>query len=83
MTDTYSSEPLYYRRTLMSKSFEEAQEISQPVIYVGVEKQEARGFHKVVLIHEDINGIQTSENHLSGEVSVQMVNDTLKVFVKS
>jgi hypothetical protein len=67
----------------MSKSFEEAQEISQPVIYVGVEKQEARGFHKVVLIHEDINGIQTSENHLSGEVSVQMVNDTLKVFVKS
>lgn len=66
-----------------AKSFEEAQEITQPVIYVGVDRQEARGFHKVVLIHEDNNGLQTSESHLSGDISVQMVNGVLKVFVKS
>tara|TARA_B100001287_G_C22660530_1_gene520097 strand:- start:400 stop:612 length:213 start_codon:yes stop_codon:yes gene_type:complete len=66
-----------------AKSFEEAQKITQPVIYVGVDRQEARGFHKVILVHEDKDGLQTSESHLSGEISVQMVNGVLKVFVKN
>jgi hypothetical protein len=65
------------------KSFEEAQEITQPVIYVGVDRQEAKGFNKVVLIHEDKDGLQTTEHHLTGDVSVQMVNGVLKVYVKS
>jgi len=65
------------------KSFEEAQEITQPVIYVGVDRQEAKGFNKVVLIHEDKDGLQTTEHHMTGDVSVQMVNGVLKVYVKS
>ena len=67
----------------MSKSFEEAQSITQPVIYVGVDRQEAKGFNKVVLIQENADGLQTSEIHVSGEVSVQMVNGVLKVYVKT
>jgi hypothetical protein len=65
------------------KTFEEAQNTTQPVIYVGVDRQEAKGFHKVVLIHENEDGLQTSENHQSGEVSIQMTNGVLKVFVRS
>ena len=65
------------------KSFEEAQSTTQPVIYVGVDRQEAKGFHKVVLIHENEDGLQTSENHQIGEVSIQMTNGVLKVFVRS
>ena len=65
------------------KTFEEAQNTTQPVIYVGVDRQEAKGFHKVVLIHENEDGLQTSENHQSGEVSIQMANGVLKVFVRS
>jgi hypothetical protein len=61
------------------KPFEEAQETTQPVIYVGVDRQEARGFHKVILIHEEKES--TSEHHFTGEVSVQMVNGVLKIFV--
>ena len=68
---------------MSAKSFEEAQSITQPVIYVGVERQEAKGFNKVVLIQENKDGLQTSENHVSGEVSVQMVNGVLKVYVKN
>ena len=68
---------------MSAKSFEEAQSITQPVIYIGVERQEAKGFNKVVLIQENKDGLQTSENHVSGEVSVQMVNGVLKVYVKS
>lgn len=64
------------------KSFEEAQEITQPVIYVGVDRQEAKGFNKAVLIHEDKDGVQTTEHHMTGDVSVQMVNGVLKVYVK-
>lgn len=64
-------------------SFEEAQEITQPVIYLGVERQQAKGFHSVALIHEDEKGVHISEHHLSGDVSIQMINGVLKVFVKS
>ena len=68
---------------MSAKSFEEAQSTTQPVIYVGVERQEAKGFNKVVLIQENKDGLQTFENHISGDVSVQMVNGVLKVYVKS
>ena len=66
-----------------AKTFEEAQRITQPVIYMGVNRQEAKGFNKVILIQENADGLQTSENHVSGDVSVQMVNGVLKVYVKS
>lgn len=66
-----------------TKSFEEAQRITQPVIYVGVERQEAKGFDKVILIQENSDGLQTSENHINGEISVQMMNGVLKVYVKT
>ena len=65
------------------KSFEEVQSRTQPVIYVGVERQEAKGFNKVVLIQVNKDGIQTTEHHMTGDVSVQMVNGVLKVYVKS
>lgn len=65
------------------RSFEESQRTTQPVIYVGVERQEAKGFNKVVLIQEDKQGLQTTEHHMTGDVSVQMVNGVLKVYVKS
>ncbi len=68
---------------MSAKSFEEAQSRTQPVIYVGVERQEAKGFNKVILIQENKDGLQTSENHVSGDVSVQMVNGVLRVYVKS
>ena len=68
---------------MSAKPFEEAQSTTQPVIYLGVERQEAKGFNKVVLIQENKDGLQTFENHLSGEVSVQMVNGVLRVYVKS
>tara|TARA_B100001029_G_C15033195_1_gene438416 strand:- start:764 stop:970 length:207 start_codon:yes stop_codon:yes gene_type:complete len=68
---------------MSTKSFEEAQSITQPVIYVGVERQEAKGFNKVVLIQENKEGLQTTENHVSGDVSVQMVNGVLRIYVKS
>ena len=66
-----------------TKSFEEAQRITQPVIYVGVERQEAKGFDKIILIQENSDGLQTSENHINGEISVQMMNGVLKVYVKT
>jgi len=65
------------------KSFEKVVRTTQPVIYVGVERQEAKGFNKVVLIQENKDGLITFENHITGEVSIQMVNGVLKVYVKS
>ena len=65
------------------KSFEEAQETTQPVIYVGVDRQEAKGFRKAVLIKENKDGVQTTEHHLSGDISIQMINGELKVYVRA
>lgn len=59
---------------------EEAIEITQPVILVGVEETEMAGFSKVVLI-ERRGEINVAETHLHGKLSVRMVNDTLEVFV--
>ena len=77
------SEPFYRSKNMSAKSFEEAVRTTQPVIYVGVERQEAKGFNKVVLIQENKEGLQTTEHHMTGDVSVQMVNGVLKVYVKS
>ena len=65
------------------KTFEEAQSITQPIIYVGVNRQEAKGFNRAVLIHENKDGLQTTEHHLTGDISIQMINGVLKVYVKS
>ena len=66
------------------KTFEESIGVTQPVIFVGVSRQEALGFHHVTLIQEDENGVRLLETHLHGaSVSVQMVNGTLMVFVKT
>jgi hypothetical protein len=59
---------------------DEAVEITQPVILVGVEETEMAGFSKVVLI-ERRNDLNVSEIHLSGKLSVRMINDTLEVYV--
>ncbi len=66
-----------------TNTFEEAQSITQPIIYVGVNRQEAKGFNKVVLIHENKDGLQTTEHHLTGDISIEMVNGVLKVYVKN
>ena len=66
-----------------TKTFEEAQSITQPIIYVGVNRQEAKGFNRAVLIHENKDGLQTTEHHLAGDVSIEMVNGVLKVYVKT
>lgn len=63
------------------KTHKESASITQPVIWVGVDRQEAKGFHKVVLISESQDGLNESEIHFEGEVSVQMVNGELRVFV--
>jgi len=65
------------------KTHEESASTTQPVIWVGVDRQEAKGFHKVVLIRESKGGLNASETHVDGEVSVQMVNGELRVFVKA
>jgi hypothetical protein len=65
------------------KSFEEAIETTQPIIYVGVDRQEAKGFRKAILIKENKDGLQTTEHHLSGEISIQMINGELKVYVRT
>jgi hypothetical protein len=56
---------------------------TQPVILLGVDEQEARGFNHIALISEDKNGVYTSEHRLSGVISVQMINDTLVIKVKT
>lgn len=59
---------------------DEAVEITQPVILVGVEETEMTGFNKVVLIVRE-GDLNVSELHVSGKLSVRMVNDTLEVYV--
>lgn len=53
-----------------------------PVILVGVDKKESIGFQRLKVVQESRDGLHVSDLHLKGAVSVQMVNDTLIVFVK-
>jgi hypothetical protein len=55
---------------------------TQPVIYVGVERQEAKGFDSIKLILEDAKGLIYSESHIKGVISVRMVNNILEIYVK-
>ncbi len=53
---------------------------TQPVILIGVDRQEAPEFKKLsVIIEED--GVRVIENHYFGIVSVEMRNDQLLVYV--
>ena len=53
---------------------------TQPVILIGVNRQEAPDFKKLVLIVEE-DGVQVIENHYFGIVSIEMKNDQLVVYV--
>ena len=66
----------------MSKKYEEACTETQPVIYIGVDKQHAKGFDTVKVLREDSNGLVYSETHLKGIVHVRMINNTLEIFIK-
>lgn len=59
---------------------DKAVEITQPVILVGVEETEMAGFNKVILIVRE-GGLNVSDIHLSGKLSVRMINDTLEIYV--
>lgn len=66
----------------MEKKYEDACTQTQPVIYVGVDKQHAKGFDTVKVLCEDSNGLVYSEIHLKGVVYVRMVNNILEVCIK-
>tara|TARA_B000000609_G_C24141364_1_gene331449 strand:- start:528 stop:731 length:204 start_codon:yes stop_codon:yes gene_type:complete len=53
---------------------------TQPVILIGVDRQEAPEFKKVALIVEE-DEVRVIENHYFGIVSVEMRNDQLLVYV--
>mgnify|MGYP001357809201 CR=1 FL=1 len=56
--------------------------VTQPVILIGVDRQNAPDFKKLLLIVEE-NGVQVIENHYFGIVSVEMRNDQLVVYVSN
>ena len=53
-----------------------------PVILVGADKKESIGFQRLKVVRESREGLHVSELYLKGIVYVQMINDTLIVFVK-
>jgi hypothetical protein len=57
-------------------------ENTYPVILMGPEEKESLGFSSLRVICCDGGGANYSESHFKGEISVQMVNDTLIVYVK-
>jgi hypothetical protein len=57
-------------------------EITQPVILIGTDLKEAKGFSRVVLIEEDITGLKYAEKYISGVVYIQLQGETLKILVK-
>ena len=57
-------------------------EKTYPVILMGPEEKESLGFSFLKVICSDGEGFNYSESHFTGEISVQMVNDTLIVYVK-
>ena len=57
-------------------------ENTYPVILMGPEEKESLGFSFLRVICSDGEGFNYSESHFKGEISVQMVNDTLVVYVK-
>jgi hypothetical protein len=66
----------------MPKKYEEACTETQPVIYIGVESQHAKGFDTVKILCEDSEGLIYSEQHLKGVIYVRMKNNTLELHIK-
>jgi len=54
---------------------------TQPVILIGVDRQEAPEFEKITVIVEDETGLKVIESHYNGIVSVEMRNDRLLIYV--
>jgi hypothetical protein len=54
---------------------------TQPVILIGVDRQEAPEFEKLSVIVEDETGLKVIENHYNGIVSVEMRNDQLVIYI--
>ena len=67
----------------MEKKYEEACTQTQPVIYIGVDKQHAKGFDTVKILCEDSKGLVYSESHIKGVIYVRMVNNTLELCIKT
>ena len=65
------------------KEYEESCSETQPVIWVGVEKQLAKGFNAVKILCENSKGLVYSESHFNGVVYVRMLNNTLEVCIKT
>lgn len=57
-------------------------EKTYPVILMGPDEKESLGFSFLKVLCSDGEGLRYSESHFKGEISVQMVNDTLVVYVK-
>lgn len=53
-----------------------------PVILLGPEPIEAKGFDRVVLSRQTEEGLKEIETHLGGVISVQMIGSTLHVIVE-
>ena len=63
------------------KKNKEPHTTTQPVILIGVDRQDAPEFDKLTLIIEDESGLKVLENHYFGIVSVEMRNNQLTVYV--
>lgn len=57
-------------------------EKTYPVILMGPDAKENLGFSFLKVLCSDGEGLLHSESRFNGEISVQMVNDTLIVYVK-
>lgn len=65
----------------MAVKMEENMSITQPVILIGVEEAELRGFEKIKISVRD-KALIVSEHHFHGKLSVRMNNGELEVFVE-
>lgn len=55
---------------------------TQPVILIGVDRQEAPEFTELSVVVEDGKGEVLSESLFLGHVSVEMVNNKLVVYIR-
>jgi hypothetical protein len=64
------------------KAYEDSCSETQPVILIGVEEQEAKGFEEVKLVIQTKQGETILDKKYTGKISVRMVNSVLEIFVK-
>lgn len=57
-------------------------EITYPVILLGVDRKEHLGFKELKVVCEGEGGEVVFTSYLDGVISLQMINDTLVVYVK-